>query len=114
MEPFLMTTGAVTAAVGLVGVAALVLLGVGAGATLLAVPWVVGERFDDVIAVAVVVGAAVGLAACAALKCGMAQLSAERVSKEVLKLLAAPDPRAAVRAMAKRSTCSRSRRPPSS
>jgi poly(A) polymerase len=31
---------------------------------------------------------------------GMAQLSAERVSKEVLKLLAAPDPRAAVRAMA--------------
>ncbi|WP_313007739.1 CCA tRNA nucleotidyltransferase [Brevundimonas vesicularis] len=44
---------------------------------------------------------AVGLAACAALKGGMAQLSAERVSKEVLKLLAAPDPRAAVRAMAK-------------
>lgn len=43
---------------------------------------------------------AVGLAACAALKGGMAQLSAERVSKEVLKLLAAPDPRAAVRAMA--------------
>ncbi|SPU53586.1 CCA-adding enzyme [Brevundimonas vesicularis] len=42
----------------------------------------------------------VGLAACAALKGGMAQLSAERVSKEVLKLLAAPDPRAAVRAMA--------------
>lgn len=42
---------------------------------------------------------AVGLAACAALKGGMAQLSAERVSKEVLKLLAAPDPRAAVRAM---------------
>lgn len=43
---------------------------------------------------------AVGLAACAALKDGMAQLSAERVSKELLKLLAAPDPRAAVRAMA--------------
>ncbi|KIC59004.1 poly-A polymerase [Brevundimonas nasdae] len=43
---------------------------------------------------------AVGLAACAALKGGMAQLSAERASKEVLKLLAAPDPRAAVRAMA--------------
>ncbi len=43
---------------------------------------------------------AVGLAACAALKGGMAQLSAERVSKELLKLLAAPDPRAAVRAMA--------------
>jgi len=43
---------------------------------------------------------AVGLAASAALKDGMAQLSAERVSKELLKLLAAPDPRAAVRAMA--------------
>ena len=43
---------------------------------------------------------AVGLAACAALKGGMAQLSAERVSKELLKLLAAPDPRAAVQAMA--------------
>jgi len=43
---------------------------------------------------------AVGLAACAALNGGMAQLSAERVSKEVLKLLAARDPRAAVRAMA--------------
>lgn len=43
---------------------------------------------------------AIGLAACAALKAGMAQLSAERVSKEMLKLLAAPDPRAAVRAMA--------------
>lgn len=41
-----------------------------------------------------------GLAACAALKAGMAQLSAERVSKELLKLLAAHDPRAAVRAMA--------------
>ncbi|WOB79826.1 CCA tRNA nucleotidyltransferase [Brevundimonas nasdae] len=43
---------------------------------------------------------AVGLAACAALKGGMAQLSAERVSKELLKLLAAADPRPAVRAMA--------------
>ena len=43
---------------------------------------------------------AVGLAACAALKDGMARLSAERVSKELLKLLAAPDPRPAVAAMA--------------
>ncbi|MBA4806758.1 CCA tRNA nucleotidyltransferase [Brevundimonas sp.] len=43
---------------------------------------------------------AAGLAACAALKGGMARLSAERVSKELLKLLAAPDPRPAVRAMA--------------
>ncbi|WP_299177211.1 CCA tRNA nucleotidyltransferase [uncultured Brevundimonas sp.] len=43
---------------------------------------------------------ATGLAACAALKSGMARLSAERVSKELLKLLAAPDPRPAVRAMA--------------
>lgn len=43
---------------------------------------------------------AVGLAACAALKDGMARLSAERVSKELLKLLAATDPRSAVRAMA--------------
>lgn len=41
-----------------------------------------------------------GLAACAALKAGMDQLSAERVSKELLKLLAAPDPRSAVQAMA--------------
>lgn len=40
-----------------------------------------------------------GLAACAALKDGMARLSAERVSKELLKLLAAPDPVRAVRAM---------------
>jgi poly(A) polymerase len=40
------------------------------------------------------------LAACAALKAGMTRLSAERVSKELLKLLAAPDPRMAVRAMA--------------
>lgn len=43
---------------------------------------------------------ATGLAACAALKVGMAQLSAERVSKELLKLLAARDPRSTVRAMA--------------
>ena len=41
-----------------------------------------------------------GLTACAALKAGMAQLSAERVSKELLKLLAARDPRSTVRAMA--------------
>ncbi|GLK47919.1 poly(A) polymerase/tRNA-nucleotidyltransferase [Brevundimonas intermedia] len=41
-----------------------------------------------------------GLAACAALKDGMARLSAERVSKELLKLLAAVDPRPSVRAMA--------------
>ena len=40
-----------------------------------------------------------GLAACTALHSGMARLSAERVSKELLKLLGAPDPRAAVRAM---------------
>ncbi len=43
---------------------------------------------------------AVGLAACAALKDGVARLSAERVSKELLKLLEAPDPRPAVRLMA--------------
>lgn len=42
---------------------------------------------------------AAGLAACTALHSGMARLSAERVSKELLKLLAAPDPRVAVRAM---------------
>lgn len=42
---------------------------------------------------------AVGLAACGALKGGMDKLSAERVSKELLKLLAAPDPRPSVRAM---------------
>ncbi len=40
-----------------------------------------------------------GLAACAALAPGMGRLSAERVSKELMKLLAAPDPRAAVAAM---------------
>jgi poly(A) polymerase len=43
---------------------------------------------------------AAGLAACAALKAGVRTLSAERVSKELLKLLAAPDPRPAVDAMA--------------
>jgi poly(A) polymerase len=37
-----------------------------------------------------------GLAACAALKEGLLRLSAERVSKELLKLLAAEDPRQAV------------------
>lgn len=41
----------------------------------------------------------VGLAACGALKDGMDRLSAERVSKELLKLLAAPDPRPSVQAM---------------
>ncbi|MFK0298898.1 CCA tRNA nucleotidyltransferase [Brevundimonas sp. NPDC090276] len=40
------------------------------------------------------------VAACAALAEGVTQLSAERVSKELLKLLAAPDPRPAVRLMA--------------
>lgn len=43
---------------------------------------------------------AAGLAACHALAEGMERLSAERVSKELMKLLAAPDPRAAMRAMA--------------
>jgi poly(A) polymerase len=37
-----------------------------------------------------------GLKACAALKAGLNQLSAERVSKELLKLLAADDPREAL------------------
>lgn len=40
-----------------------------------------------------------GLAACKAEREGMARLSAERVQKELLKLLAAPDPVAALRAM---------------
>jgi poly(A) polymerase len=44
---------------------------------------------------------AAGLKACADLSEGMVRLSAERVSKELLKLLAAPDPRPAVRAMAR-------------
>ena len=41
-----------------------------------------------------------GLAACAALADGMVRLSAERVSRELLKLLRAPDPRQAIAAMA--------------
>lgn len=40
-----------------------------------------------------------GLAACAAHASSLSRLSAERVSKELLKLLAAPDPRASVAAM---------------
>jgi poly(A) polymerase len=43
---------------------------------------------------------AVAMAACAAEAEGLARLSAERVSKELMKLLAAPDPRRAVAAMA--------------
>ena len=42
---------------------------------------------------------AAAVAACAALAEGVERLSAERVSKEVLKLLAAPDPRPAVELM---------------
>lgn len=42
---------------------------------------------------------AVGLAACAENADSLSRLSAERVSKELLKLLAAPDPRASVAAM---------------
>jgi poly(A) polymerase len=44
-----------------------------------------------------------GLAACAALKGGIAGLSGERIAQEMLKLLAAPDPRPAVRLMAQAS-----------
>jgi len=40
------------------------------------------------------------LAACASLRDGIAQLSAERISAELIKLLSAPDPRAAVHLMA--------------
>jgi poly(A) polymerase len=40
-----------------------------------------------------------GLAACAAMKAGLAQLSVERVWKELKKLLSAPDPRTAFIAM---------------
>ncbi|QBX38604.1 CCA tRNA nucleotidyltransferase [Brevundimonas sp. S30B] len=40
-----------------------------------------------------------GLAACRDLAGGLSRLSAERVSKELLKLLSAPDPRPSVRAM---------------
>ena len=43
---------------------------------------------------------AVGLAACEKLRDGLAQLSAERVWKEIKKLLDAPDPRAAIAALA--------------
>ena len=43
---------------------------------------------------------AAALAACRSLASGMTRLSAERVSSELMKLLSAPDPRAAVRAMA--------------
>jgi poly(A) polymerase len=43
---------------------------------------------------------AAGLEACAALKAGLERLSAERVSKELLKLLAAEDPRQAMGEMA--------------
>ena len=42
---------------------------------------------------------AAGLAACADLKAGIGQLSAERISAELMKLLAAPDPVGAVRLM---------------
>ena len=43
---------------------------------------------------------AAGLAACRDLAAGMTRLSAERVSSELMKLLAAPDPRPALAAMA--------------
>ena len=43
---------------------------------------------------------AAALAACRALASGMTRLSAERVSKELMTLLAAPDPRVAMAAMA--------------
>jgi len=43
---------------------------------------------------------AAGLAACADLRQGLLSLSGERVAKELLKLLAAPDPRPALTAMA--------------
>jgi poly(A) polymerase len=43
---------------------------------------------------------AAALAACRALAPGMTRLSAERVSSELMKLLSAPDPRAAIAAMA--------------
>ena len=42
---------------------------------------------------------AAGLAAASALKSGLSRLSAERVAQELLKLLAAPDPRSALQAM---------------
>jgi poly(A) polymerase len=49
---------------------------------------------------------AAALAACAALKGQIRTLAAERISKEVLKLLAADDPRAAVQLMAEASVLS--------
>jgi poly(A) polymerase len=42
----------------------------------------------------------IGLETCARLKAGLGKLSAERISKELLKLLAADDPRPAMRLMA--------------
>ncbi len=57
---------------------------------------------------------AAGLAACAALSEGMVRLSAERVSKELLKLLAAPDPRLAVHAMSDTGVLARIIRAPES
>ena len=48
-----------------------------------------------------------GLAACAALADGLAGLSAERVAKELLKLLAAPDPLPSLRAMSASGVLSR-------
>ncbi|MEN5168382.1 CCA tRNA nucleotidyltransferase [Brevundimonas pondensis] len=50
---------------------------------------------------------AAAVAACAALAEGVERLSAERVSKELFKLLSAPDPRPAVRLMAKASVLER-------
>lgn len=50
---------------------------------------------------------AAAVAACAALAEGVEQLSAERVSKELFKLLAAPDPRPAVRLMDEASVLGR-------
>ena len=50
---------------------------------------------------------AAAVAACAALAEGVEQLSAERVSKELFKLLSAPDPRPAVRLMDEASVLER-------
>lgn len=55
---------------------------------------------------------AAAVTACAALAEGVTQLSAERVSKELLKLLAAPDPRPAVRLMAEAGVLARVLREP--
>lgn len=55
---------------------------------------------------------AAAVTACAALAEGVEQLSAERVSKELLKLLAAPDPRPAVRLMNEASVLERVLRQP--